>query len=249
MAVHLYGVTTADAPRPPELKGRRDEPIRLVSDDELAVIVSDVDAVASAGRSDLLAHAHVLEAYVEHATVIPMQFGVVLPHDDVVREQLLEDDREQLLMLLELFDGQVQLTVQGVHHEEPALREVLRRSPALMSERERLRGLPEDLDQEHQLRLGQAVEAALLELQAEDREMILDRLAPMALAVADNDTPGAHEVINAAFLVERDSRETFDVAVGELRRDVEARIRLRYVGPQPPYSFLDAAQAGELAWG
>ena len=70
MVLHLYGVTTADAPPPPDLKGRRDGELRLVSAGDLAVIVSDVDADTPAGRKDLLAHAHVLEGYAEESTVL-----------------------------------------------------------------------------------------------------------------------------------------------------------------------------------
>ncbi len=78
--------------------------------------------------------------------------------------------------------------------------------------------------------------------------MILDRLAPLSRAVAENEKKGAHEVVHAAFLVERTSAQAFDEAVAALRDETADRIRLRYVGPQPPYSFLEAAQTGELAW-
>ena len=114
--------------------------------------------------------------------------------------------------------------------------------------RDQVAAFPGSATQERQIELGQAVGAALEDLQAEDREMILDRLDPLALAVADNETPGEHEVVNAAFLVERESRPSFDEAVGTLRKDVEARIKLRYVGPQPPYSFLEPVRTGEIAW-
>lgn len=246
MVVHLYGVTTADAPPPPDLKGRRDSDLRLVSDGGLAVIVSDVDADAAAGRKDLLAHAHVLEAYAEEATVVPMQFGIALPDDDVVREQVLERDRESLEHLVHSFDGLVQVTVQAFHHEEPALREVLRRDPQLMAAREQMKAFPETASQQAQMELGQAVAGALEALQEEDRLALLDRLAPLSRAVAENEAKGAHEIVHAAFLVERGQRPAFDEAIGELRELNEERMRIRYVGPQPPYSFLEAAQSGEL---
>lgn len=248
MVLHLYGVTTADAPPPPDLKGRRDGDLRLVSAGDLAVIVSDVDADTPAGRKDLLAHAHVLEGYAEESTVLPMQFGIALPDDDAVREQVLEKDRESLEYLLHSFDGLLQVTVQAFHHEEPALREVLRRHPQLMAAREEMRAFPETATQARQVDLGQAVASGLEELQEEDRLMLLDRLAPLSRAVAENDANGAHEILHAAFLVERAERGAFDEAVGLLRSENEDRMRLRYVGPQPPYSFLEPMKTGELSW-
>ena len=41
--LHLYGVTTIDATPPPGTEGRGGEPLRLVGDGDLAVIVSEVD--------------------------------------------------------------------------------------------------------------------------------------------------------------------------------------------------------------
>lgn len=248
MVVHLYGVTTPDAPPPEGVRGRQGGELRLVADDRLAVIVSDVDADVPAGRKDLLAHAHVLEAYAERSNVIPMQFGIALPDDDVVREQLLEQDREPLEEMLHSFDGLLQVTVQVFHHEEPVLREVLRRRPDLVDARERMRAFPATATPAHQVELGQAVAAALEDLQEEDRLGMLDALAPLAVAVAENESGGAHEVLHAAFLVERTAQPAFDEAVAELRQANDERMRIRYVGPQPPYSFLEAMSTGEIAW-
>ena len=69
MQVHLYGVIAADADLPMELEGRAGAPVRAVGDDRLAVLVSDLDDETRVGRSDLLTHAHVLEAVADAATV------------------------------------------------------------------------------------------------------------------------------------------------------------------------------------
>lgn len=98
------------------------------------------------------------------------------------------------------------------------------------------------------MELGQAVADALEDLKEDDRNLIVDRLAGLARAVSSNDVSGIHEVANVAFLVERAGRESFDEAVGELGRTLDDRLRLRYVGPQPPYSFLEAAEEGTLRW-
>ena len=247
MALHLYGVAPEDVP-PPSRPGRGGAPVRTVTGDGLAVIVSDIDPEAPAGPKDLLAHAHVLEEAVERGTVVPMQFGIALPDEDAVRAQLLDREGDELRDLLATFDGTVQVTVQAFHHEEPALREVLRREPRLQHEREELRAARVQ-DQGRQVALGQAVADLLEYLQEEDHELLLTVLEPYALAIADNERNGVHQVLNAAFLVQRERQSTFDQAVASLGDETAERLRLRYVGPQPPYAFLDAARAGELAWG
>jgi hypothetical protein len=43
--------------------------------------------------------------------------------------------------------------------------------------------------------------------------------------------------------------DTFSEAVGRLREELGERVRLRYVGPLPPYSFAETdLSAGAAAW-
>jgi hypothetical protein len=48
--------------------------------------------------------------------------------------------------------------------------------------------------------------------------------------------------------VRRDSREKADAGVAQLSRDLPERLRLRYIGPQPPYSFVGDGVTGEPVW-
>jgi PAS domain-containing protein len=244
--LHLYGVTRASAD-PARAEGRGGRSVSHVTGRGLAVVVSEIEETSTAGPKDLLAHARVLEDYVERETVLPMQFGIALPDEDAVRLQVLERDGKDLDYLMEAFEGVVQLTVQAFHHEEPALKEVLRRAPALVAERDRLRS--GTTAQAHRVQVGQAVAELLEYLQEEDGQVVLDHLAPLALAVSDGERNGTHQLLNAAFLVDRAARPAFDKAVAEVATLLEERVRLRYVGPQPPYSFLEPVRNGELAWG
>lgn len=244
MAVHLYGVIPVGSDLP-ELTGRAGAPVRPVVTSGLRAVVSDIDADATAGRDDLLAHAHTLEALVALTTVLPAQFGVVMPDDEHVRTELLEAGRDELTGLLRDFDGLIQVTVQVRYQEEAALRELLRRDPDLMELRDVAR---RSGGQALQMRLGEAVAAGLDGLTRAEGDRLLEVLAPYCRAVADNDTRGAHDVLNAALLIERTRQRELDAAVADLARSVAPAMSIRYVGPQPPYSFLEPMQRGEIAW-
>jgi len=56
-------------------------------------------------------------------------------------------------------------------------------------------------------------------------------------------------VLNVALLVERGKQRELDAAVTKLGEEVASRMTVRYVGPQPPYSFLEPMRQGELSWG
>jgi hypothetical protein len=242
--LHLYGVVAAPQPVEPELSGRGDERVRCIQEDGLTALVSDVAEDARVGRADLLAHAHVLEALVQDTTVVPAQFGVLFPDEEHLRADLLREQKEDLMQLISGLEGFVQLTLHASHIEEEALREVLRRDRDLVGLRDAARspGAGHAL----QVRLGEAVADALEALKAERADLLLDRVAPHVRAVAMNETRGAHDVINAALLVERARQREVDEQVMVLREEFADRMRIRYVGPQPAYSFLEPLQNGEL---
>jgi hypothetical protein len=243
MPVHLYGVIAADADLSQELQGRSGAPVRAVADERLAVLVSDLDDDARVGRADLLSHAHVLEAVAEAATVVPVQFGMVMPDDETVRREILEAGGEQTASLLQAFDGLVQLMVSGRYDEEAALREVVRRDPGLAA----MRGSGDDV--QSKMQLGEAVAAGLEQLRAADSDLLVQRLSPLARAVAFTETRDAYSLTGVALLIERTSRDALDRAVSALGEEVADRVQLRYVGPQPPYAFLESVETEEQAWG
>ena len=244
MLVHVYGVVEASAHLSGDLTGRSGRPVRRIEDDALTVLVSDVDDDARVRREDLLAHAHLLEAVIADVTVIPMRFGVLLPDDDTVRRELLANQRDHLLGLLRAFDGCVQVTVHASYDEDAALREVLRRHEDLAA----LRSSIDEADTAAQLRLGEAVGSALASLREEAAGQVVEWFRPRALATSVNEVRGAYDVASVALLVRREDRAGIDAAVSELDRQAAGQMSLRYVGPQPPYAFLDHVVIEERSW-
>lgn len=246
MLVHVYGVVRAGTTLPEGLTGRGDQPVRVVADDDLGVLVSDIAEDARVVRADLIAHAHLLEAVAADSTVIPVQFGVIMPDDDTVRREFMGNERGRLLRLLDAFDGYVQLTVRATYDEETALREVVRRDDQVARLRESAAARPDD--HELQVRLGEAVASALPALNEEAAALVVGALQPHAYAVSLNEPRGVYEVANVSLLVARTARSAMDAAVADLDRQLAGRMTLRYVGPQPPYSFLDHVVVEEGSW-
>jgi hypothetical protein len=242
--LHVYGVIASGSKLPEGITGRLDRPVRRIEDEALAVLVGDVDDDAKVRRNDLLAHAHLLEAVAAETTVIPSRFGVMLPDEETVRNEFLVQRRTHLLGLLKAFDGCVQVTVHASYDEEAALREVLRRDPGLAAMRDSI-----DLaDTAAQLRLGEAIGSALASLREDAASTIVEALRPHALAASINEVRGAYDVASVALLVRREDRRRLDAAVADLDRQVAGQMSLRYVGPQPPYAFLDHVVTEERSW-
>jgi hypothetical protein len=246
MALHVYGVVAAATPLTGVLQGRQQAVVRLVVHGELAAVVSDIAADARVGRDDLLGHARVLETLVQDWTVLPMRFGVIVDTEEKVAHNILEAAENRLTSLLTLFDGLVQVTVKAYHVEEQALKDLLRQRPEIHRLRDQAAAGPSSYH--FQLRLGETIAAGLEALASADASMLAEQLSGLAERLVLGDVTATNQVLDAALLVQRAGRARTDEGVARLSTTLPDRLRLRYIGPQPPYSFIDGELAGEPVW-
>jgi Gas vesicle synthesis protein GvpL/GvpF len=247
--VYVYGVLAASNATVDGITGVQDAPVRTVVDGDLGALVSDLAGDELTAAREVRAHWRVLEKVTERATVVPVRFGTVLPSDHAVREELLEPDSERVAALLAELAGRVQLSVKGDYDEELLLRGVVAASPDIAALRERVRALPDAAGYYDRIRLGELVAARISDQREADAQVVVDRLAPLAVATRPEPTSGTTGAFNIAFLVERAHIEAFSQAVAELGSQLGEWIRMRYLGPLPPYSFADAEPVdGGVAW-
>ena len=237
--VYVHGVVRAsEFPEPAP-------PARTVTHGDLAALVTDVGSDQELATSVLRTHWRVLEAAGADGTVIPVRFGTAMSGDRAVVEDFLVPRREVLETALSEMAGKVQLTVKGFYDEDALMRGVVERSPAIAKLRERVRGIPEAAAYYERIRLGELVAAEVEEERRRDAARVIDRLAPCAVATSREGNGSIDSAVNAAFLVERDRIDDFSRTVGVLGEELSGRIKLRYVGPLPPYSFT---QEQEPTW-
>jgi hypothetical protein len=238
--VHVYGVVAAS--ERPEITAAD---VRRIAHRDVAALVSDVEPGELTAARVMRAHWRVLEQAGAGCTVLPVRFGTVMAGDDAVVEEFLSPDHDDLAARLADLAGKVQLTVKGFYEEAPLLRGVVAASPAIARLRARVQALPEAAGYYDRIELGRLVGEEVERLRERDTALVLQRLEPLALATSREAAATADTAVNAAFLVERDGVDRFSEAVGELGRELEGRMRLRYVGPLPAYSFTGD---GSPAW-
>ncbi len=213
---------------------------------DLAALVSDVERGPLMAARELRAHWRVLEEVAARTTVLPVRFGTVLDDDAAVVARFLAPRHDRLAAQLAELSGKVQVTVKAFYEEERLMRGVVDASPAVAQLRERVRGRPEAATYYDRIKLGELVAGEVEHARERDGALVLGRLEPLAVAVRREPTTTPDGAVNAAFLVERARVDEFSEAVAGLTKEVEGRMRLRYVGPLPPYSFTEGEV--EAAW-
>jgi Gas vesicle synthesis protein GvpL/GvpF len=244
-AVYVYGIASAaeriqvDAPG----VGADGQAVRQIVHRELAALVSDVDAGPLVAARGLRAHWRVLEDAVAKATVLPVRFGTVMDSDEAVVDAFLAPRHDDLVAQLAELSGKVQLSVKAFYNEEQLLRGVVQESAAVAQLSQRVRGRPKAATYYDRIQLGELVAGEVEQTRERDSAMVIGRLEPLAVA-ARLEPPGTPDAaVNAAFLVERSRLDEFSEAVAQFANEVEDRMRVRYIGPLPPYSFTEEQEA------
>jgi hypothetical protein len=239
-AKYIYGVVRAGKSAKPAGDGIDGKPLKVVSSKGIGALTSDVpDRPLEAGREELMTHTRVLEKALERGAVLPMRFGVVMPDESTIREQLLDAHHEELDAQLEEMSSKVELNVKAIYDEDAVLREAVSERPEIARRREAIAGRSEDATYYERIELGELVAQALTEKRSADELQIIDRLAPHALAVSVAEPMHERMAVNASFLVEREGHDDFDRALDEIAAENAERLRFKAAGPLPPHSFVE----------
>lgn len=235
---YVYGVIRAeDAGGLLPTSGVAGHPVTAVTSGPLAAVVSELDNLElQPTRADLLAHADVLQAVVDHCDVAPLGFGHLFHSSAQVRRDLLEGEAEALRRVLDELHDTVELQVKASYVEETVVAEIVRSDRKL----QRLQGTT---DHGRQIELGRRFADALDARRQADSARLLDRMSPLAARASLGDPPGEFGVMGASFLVERDTVRAFLEEIDKARQ-AEPAISVRTTGPMAPFSFVGDVFAG-----
>lgn len=243
---YVYGVMPASAVADVDETGIGGRPLYGVVIGDIAALVSEIPELEPvAGREELRIHARVLEQALEHGTVLPMRFGVVMASEEAVRRDLLERHADELTAQLAELDGLIELRVRAVYEEETLMREVVASSPEIAELRDGLRGRPADATYFERIRLGELVSEQVQRRSQHDGDEIVAALEPFCRAVRRGDPAHERVALDASFLVDRGQQEDFEQVLEGLGQALEGRLGFRLIGPLPPHSFVAEFSAGE----
>jgi len=220
--------------------------VRTVEYADLVAVVSDARRPSyDVTRDNLVAHQRVVEEAMRRSDVLPVAFGTVARGDGEVRDKLLSREREELQRHLEYVRGRAELGLKLLWDRERLFSEIVAERPDIRELRDRIAARPPDTAYYERIQLGELTEAAIAAKRDRDGEAILDALSPLAVDLRLNRLLTETMILNASFLVEREWIERFDAAVQHLGQVYAERLLFQYVGPLPPYSFVNVTVSWE----
>jgi hypothetical protein len=245
-ATYVYGIVAAEAfgnghplLRVPGIGGRG-TPVRTIAFQDLMAVVSDVPGLHfDITRDNLLEHQRVLDEVLSRSDVLPFSFGTVANNDDEVRELLLRNGYAALQEQLEYVRGCVELELKTFWTQERLFAEIAEENEEVRALRDSIPLLPDSEAGVASITLGQLTEAEIELKSAWEADRVLDILEQHAVDVLVSPNMSDTMLLNAAFLVQREREKEFDGAVFALGDAHVGRLVFNYVGPLPPYSFIN----------
>ncbi len=219
--------------------GDRGDPVTSFHYRDLGAVVSTSPlAEYDSSRRNMMTHTRVLEEVMERYSILPVRFDTVGPDADKV-QRLLGDRYDEFQSLLDQMAGKVEMGLKALWYEGIVFDEILAENSGIRRLRDALQGRSPEETHYERIHLGERVEKALRQKRQEEEWMILEALRPFVCEVQSNSIIGDRMIINAAFLVEREKEPELGAAVQALDNKLGQRILFRYIGPVPPYNFVN----------
>jgi len=220
--------------------GERGDVVHTVHFEDLAAVVSNSPMVEyDSSRRNMMAHTLVLEEVMQEFIILPVRFGTVAPSTEAIQDKLLKRRFGEFHGLLQEMEGRVELGLKTFWYEDVIFQEIVDENPPIRRLRDGLMGRPSEETYYDRIRLGEMIEAAMWKRRDEDAEKILTPLRPLVRETRVNKVIMDRMVLNVAFLVDEARQAEFDAAVDKLDEEMGKRLIFKYVGPVPPYNFVN----------
>lgn len=208
----------------------------------------DISAVVSnsavmrydARRVNLTAHQLVLEEVMKHFSILPIRFSTIsstLNQNKIVA--ILEKEYAKFSELLDKMDRKKELGLKVMAIEEPIFKYILDTNENIRVMKAKLAHLDPDKSHYQLMKVGELVEQALIKVNGEFNNIIINMLTPLAEEVKINDKYGERMIMNAAFLIKNENESLFDNAINDLDELYGNLLSFKYVGTLPPYNFVN----------
>jgi hypothetical protein len=136
-------------------------------------------------------------------------------------------------------EGRVELGLKAFWYDEVIFREILEESPSIRQLRDSLLGRSAEETYYDRIRLGELIDASMWKKRDADAERILEKIRPLVHKSRANKVITDKMVLNAAFLVDKVHEAEVDEVVRQLDTEMGKRLMFKYVGPVPPYNFIN----------
>jgi len=209
---------------------------------DIAAVVSDSPFIQldSLPKETLLLHLAVYQAVIERVMrnhyIIPMKFGTAVQGEEEIK-RILKKGYGHIKTSIMAMEDKIELDVVAMWSNLDAVLKAIGEEEEVKKLKEEAESKPPDQRLEAGINLGKMVKASINRKREKYAFEMLDVLKKESKNQRTHDVMDDSMIMNVAFLINKDNKETFESKVDQLDEKYQDGINFRIVGPLPPYSF------------
>ena len=227
--------------------GIDNQEVSLLNYKDISAVVSSVSSapIINFGRLDkkeltklVAVHQKVNEEVMKNYDVCPMAFGIIAPSANEALS-ILEKAYLQFKTAFKNIINKVEFAVQVSWDQKKFLEEIANTNSEIQKLREEVVAKGSILGLPIKLKLGKLIHQ---EVETQRQSFIDDTHAFLMSSSRDstlNKLIDEEMIANFSFLIERAKEAELDQKMQELGKKYEGELKFKYIGPMPPYSFVN----------
>jgi len=189
-------------------------------------------------RANLEGHHRVIRDVMATVTILPMSFGHLAASDDEVRRLVMQHG-QSIAAALDRIDGKAEMALRVEWDVDNVFEHLVSVERELAAHRDRLFGGSHPPSMAERVELGRTFAQCLDDRREEVGERVLAGLQPCAIDARSNPPKNEKVVMDASFLVARDSTREFEDAVYRVAAGFPSSYVFDYSGPWAPFHFVE----------
>ncbi|MEK7211988.1 MAG: GvpL/GvpF family gas vesicle protein [Patescibacteria group bacterium] len=242
--VYIYCIIQENAHRGFGPIGINNQEVNLVHYQDIAAVVShtpiiNFDRLDKTELTKYVAiHQQVIEEVRKEYDAVPLTFGIIAPSSDEV-SRILAKAYLQFKMALREVSGKAEFVVQARWDPKRVLEELANADPEIQKLKQEVSSKGGILGIPLKLKLGKLVHQKIEARKQEYIKEIHTALNAISGDTTLNKLIDAEMIANFSLLIEKNRETELDERMQELGKTYEGKLRFKYIGPMPPYSFIN----------
>ena len=237
---YIYGIVEEPQLRRFSFTGVGEADVYTINHQRIAAIVSDIEfSEIDPTRKNVHAHTVVQDELLKEYTLLPMGFGMVAASEDEVRG-LLEKNYEGLTNELNRLADMIEVELKLYWDQETIIKEIQGENQELSRLKAKINAASSPAEIRNlMIEAGKLVDNIVLDWKTRYADMVYTVLKELSYQAKMNNPVGLKNLLNASFLIDKSRESEFKEQVYTLDSKFQGKVNFKYVGPMPPYNFVD----------
>jgi hypothetical protein len=237
---YIYGIIEETQPRRFGFPGVGDAEVYTINHQKLAAVVSDTELEEiDPTRKNVLAHTIVQDTLLKEYDLLPMGFGMIAGSENEV-QRLLERNYDGFIRELKHLSGKIEVELKVFWDQEAMISELQGGSEELTKLKAKINAASSPVEAQSLLvEAGKQVERIAQDWKTKYAQRVYATLKELSEDARLNEPVGVKNILNASFLIDRSRESEFQEEVYKLDSKYQGKVNFKYVGPLPPYSFVN----------